>query len=195
MNTIRSSRPGRPGPGSLTRGVRAARSVATVFLAAVLVASCAKQEGGSSAPAGRGAIGSEAPAFSLPDLNGNSVASSSLRGKVVILDFWATWCPPCRAEVPDLVRLQAKYRDQGLAVVGLSLDAGGAKDVQPFVEEHDVNYTMLIGNEEITKAYGNISMIPTKFVLDRDGKVVQRFVGQTPPEVIEQTIRPLLAAG
>ncbi|HEU4765154.1 MAG TPA: redoxin domain-containing protein, partial [Candidatus Eisenbacteria bacterium] len=106
----------------------------------------------------------------------------------------ATWCGPCKMEVPHLVNLQAKYRDQGLAIVGVSLDAGGAKDVKPFAEEHDVNYTMLIGNEEIARTYGNINAIPTTFVIDKNGKIVQRFVGYTAPEVFEQTIKPLLAA-
>jgi cytochrome c biogenesis protein CcmG/thiol:disulfide interchange protein DsbE len=128
-------------------------------------------------------------------MDGKPVASSSLKGKVVILDFWATWCPPCREEVPHLVRLQSKYRGQGLEIVGLALDAGGAKDVRPFMDEHDVNYTMLLGNQDIAKAYGSVQMIPTTFVIDRNGKIARRFIGYTAPEVFEETIRPLLAAG
>jgi peroxiredoxin len=152
-------------------------------------------QGGAQAPsASRGEVGSPAPEFNLPDLSGAQVASSSFKGKVVIIDFWATWCPPCREEIPHLVNLQAKYRSQGLAIVGLSLDAGGARDVKPFAEEHDVNYTMLIANDEVAKSYGNISAIPTTFVLDRNGRIVQRFIGYTAPEVFEQTIKPLLAA-
>lgn len=179
MSTIRSYR-------GIAGG---AARLALIGLLAAAAASCGK----ATHEAG-GALGSKAPSFSLPDLDGRQVASSSLRGKVVILDFWATWCPPCKEEIPHFVNLQAKYRDQGLAIVGLALDAGGAKDVKPFADEHDVNYLMLIGNEEVAKAYGNITMIPTTFVLDRKGKIVQRFVGFTAPEVIEQTIRPLLAA-
>jgi thiol-disulfide isomerase/thioredoxin len=128
-------------------------------------------------------------------LDGKSVNLGSYKGhKAVVLDFWATWCGPCKMEVPHLVNLQAKYRDQGLAIVGVSLDAGGAGDVKPFAEEHDVNYTMLLGNEEIARTYGNINAIPTTFVIDRNGKIVQRFIGYTAPEVFEQTIKPLLAA-
>lgn len=200
MNTIRFSKRARsagasvPGwlPGRALRG--AARALLAGLLAASL-ASCGKPESRTGgAPASRGEVGSSAPTFTLPDLAGNQVASSTFQGKVVILDFWATWCPPCKEEIPHLVRLQSKYRDQGLAIVGLSLDAGGARDVKPFAEEHDVNYTMLIGNDDVAKSYGNISSIPTTFIIDRSGKIVQRFIGYTSPEVFEQAIKPLLAA-
>ncbi|MGE5177649.1 MAG: TlpA family protein disulfide reductase [Bacteroidota bacterium] len=184
------------------RALRGAARLLLVGVLAAAAASCGKPStqtgqtgaGKAGAPAARAEIGSPAPEFTLADLNGVQVASSSLRGKVVILDFWATWCPPCREEIPHFVSLQSKYRDQGLQIVGVSLDAGGAKDVKPFADEHDVNYTMLIGNEDIARTYGNIYAIPTTFVLDRSGKIVQRFVGFTAPEVIEATIKPLLTA-
>ena len=139
-----------------------------------------------------GAVGSAAPSFALPDLEGKTVTNTDLQGKVVLLNFWATWCPPCKAEVPDFVRLQSKYRAQGLVIVGLSLDAGGARDVRPFAEEYDVNYTMLIASPETADAYGGIQAVPTTFVVDRKGTIVKRFLGQVPPEVFEEAIRPLL---
>ena len=200
MNTIRSSRTVRFA-GPRTSAARALRGAARLLLVAMLaaaLASCGKPSGQTGDTGTRtarsGEVGTPAPEFTLPDIAGNQVASSSLKGKVVILDFWATWCPPCREEIPHFVNLQSKDRDQGLAIVGLSLDAGGAKDVKPFAEEHDVNYTMLIANEEIARAYGNITAIPTTFVIDREGKIVQRFIGYTAPEVFERTIKPLLAA-
>lgn len=149
---------------------------------------------GAPAPIGKGEIGSQAPAYQLTDLSGQTVSSSAFAGKVVIVDFWATWCPPCRDEVPHFVQLQSKYRDQGLVIVGLSLDAGGAKDVAPFAEEYNVNYPMLLNADEVAKAFGGINSIPTTFVIDRQGKIVKRFAGFTPPEVFEATIAPLLAA-
>ena len=150
---------------------------------------------GGNEEAGIGAkfdVGKPAPEFNLPDLDGNKIELSSMKGRVLILDFWATWCPPCKEEVPHLVRLQSKYRDQGLQIVGLSLDQGGAGDVKPFADEYGVNYTMLIANDETAKAYGGVSMIPTTFVVDRNGVVVKRFIGYTAPEAFEEAILPLL---
>jgi len=137
-------------------------------------------------------VGKPAPEFTLPDLEGNQIELSSMKGKVLILDFWATWCPPCKEEVPHLVSLQSKYRDQGLQIVGLSLDKEGASKVKPFADEHDVNYTMLIANDETAKSYGGVSMIPTTFLVDRNGVVVKRFIGYTTPEAFEEAILPLL---
>ena len=112
----------------------------------------------------------------------------------MILDFWATWCGPCRVEIPHFVRLQSKYRAQGLAIVGLSLDEDGEKSVRPFAEEHDVNYTMLLANKDTANLYGGIVGIPTTFVLDRQGRIVKKFIGVAPPEAFEETVRPLLGA-
>jgi peroxiredoxin len=137
-------------------------------------------------------VGKPAPEFALQDLQGNTIELSSMKGKVLIIDFWATWCGPCKQEVPNLVSLQAKYRDKGLQIVGLSLDQGGASEVKPFADEHDVNYTMLIADEKTARAYGGVSMIPTTFVVDRNGVVVKRFLGYTTPEAFEEAILPLL---
>jgi peroxiredoxin len=164
----------------------------------VLLAGCSKRgpggdaAGTGGAASGGGAIGTQAPAFALPDLDARTVKSEEFAGKVVLLDFWATWCPPCRAEIPHLVRLQSKYRDRGLAIVGLSLDQGGAGVVRPFADEHEINYAILIANDGTAESYGGIVGIPTTFLIDRDGKIVRRFVGYTDPDVFEQAIVPLL---
>jgi peroxiredoxin len=186
----------------------AARAAAALSLLLLLAAGCGGGAGkkaetsGTEAPdasgaksaetGGRGEVGTTAPAYALPDLAGKTVTSDQFAGKVVILDFWATWCPPCKEEIPHLVRLQSKYRSQGLAIVGVSLDAGGAKDVAPFAEEHDVNYTMLLASDEVAKAYGGIPYIPITFVIDRQGVIVKRFMGYTDPEAFEEAVRPLL---
>jgi len=163
---------------------------------------CSVKEGAKSAGTptpgggGSGAIGTSAPEFALQDLDGKTVHIADFSGKVVILDFWATWCPPCRKEIPDFVAMQSKYGHQGLAIVGLSVDAGGAHDVRDFEQKQsiEINYPVLIANEETANAYGGVVGIPTTFVIDRKGKIVKRFVGYTPASEFEETIRPLLQA-
>lgn len=178
--------------------LRLTASILSVLLFAAGCGGGAKQgaEGQSAAPAGGppGTPGTMAPSYELADLTGKKVSSTEYAGKVVILDFWATWCPPCRAEIPHFNALQAKYGPQGLAIVGLSLDAGGADDVLAFMKENKIDYAQLIGNDDIAKAYGGVVSIPTTFVIDRQGKIVKRFIGFTAPEVFEETIAPLLAA-
>ena len=141
-----------------------------------------------------GSIGSAAPEFELADLSGKKVRLSDFKGKVVILDFWATWCGPCRMEIPHFVRMQEKYKDKGLEIVGLSLDADGESAVRPFAKEHDINYTMLLASNETADLYGGVLGIPTTFVIDRQGRIVKKFVGVMPPEAFEEAIRPLLAS-
>jgi peroxiredoxin len=180
------------------RAARALAGAAALALAFAIAAGCGGKQGsggGQASSAGpRGAVGTAAPAFSLPDLDGRNVSLADFSGKVVVVNFWATWCPPCRAEVPDFVRLQSKYRARGLAFVGISMDAEGARAVRPFVEDNNVNYTMLLGNDDVTKAYGGIVGIPTSFLVDRKGRIVHRFDGYTDPKVWDQTLREVLAA-
>jgi cytochrome c biogenesis protein CcmG/thiol:disulfide interchange protein DsbE len=188
---IRSSR-----RATVARPLRSALSGLAVALLALLLSSgCARQgskQGATKVPADAGAVGSKAPDFELADISGKTVRLSDFAGKVVLLDFWATWCPPCRDEVPDFVRLQAKYRQQGVQVVGLSLDAEGAKVVRPFAEEYNVNYPMLLANAGTAAQFGGILGIPTTFVLDRQGRIVKKFIGRTELKTFEEAIKPLL---
>lgn len=133
-----------------------------------------------------------APDFTLNDLNGKPFSLSQTKGKVVILDFWATWCPPCRMEIPHFESLYNEYKDKGLEVVGVALDKGGASSVKPFVEENGVTYPVLIGNQDVAARYGGIRGIPTTFLIDREGRIVEKYVGYTDKEVFESAIKKLL---
>jgi thiol-disulfide isomerase/thioredoxin len=130
--------------------------------------------------------------WELKDLAGKTVKLSDFKGKVVILDFWATWCPPCRAEIPHFVELQKQYGDQGLVVIGMSLDEGGPNVVSSFAKEQGINYPVVIGNQDIATQYGGIEGIPTTFVIDGDGKIVSKHVGFTDKSVFEDEIKKLL---
>lgn len=117
-----------------------------------------------------------APNFTLTDTQGNQVRLSDFRGKIVIIDFWATWCPPCRRGIPDLIDLQKAYKNK-LAVIGISLDTDSKKDVVPFIKEYGINYKVVYGDNDVVQKYGNIQAIPTSFIIDQKGKIVSSYVG------------------
>lgn len=131
-----------------------------------------------------------APQFTLADLGGRPVSLSDYRGKVVILDFWAPWCPPCKKEIPDLISLQDQYGSQGLQIVGIGLDR--LDNVISFVRQSGINYPVMVGDDEITELYGGIPGIPTTFVIDREGKISRRFEGYTSRASFEAAIRKVL---
>lgn len=131
-----------------------------------------------------------APAFTLKDISGKNVSLADFKGKVVVLDFWATWCPPCRKEIPDFISIQNEYGARGVQVVGIALDE--LPKVQAFARSNGMNYPVLMGNDAITAQYGGIEGIPTTFIIDRKGKIVERFEGFRPRETFVAAITPLL---
>jgi len=133
-----------------------------------------------------------APDFTLKDLDGRPFSLSDTKGKVVILDFWATWCPPCRMEIPHFESLYREYGNRGLVVIGISLDRGDASAVRSFAEDNGISYPIVIGDQETTILYGGIRGIPTTFVIDRKGRIVEKFVGYRSKEVFESAINKLL---
>jgi peroxiredoxin len=138
--------------------------------------------------------GHDAPDFVLTDLQGHSLKLSDLRGKAVVLNFWATWCPPCKEEIPWFVELQKRYASQGLQVVGVSMDDGDQKDVEKFVAENSINYPVLLGKEKVADQYGGIEFLPTTFYIDRNGVVMDRVFGQPGREEIEQNVKRAIAS-
>jgi thiol-disulfide isomerase/thioredoxin len=128
--------------------------------------------------------------FKVTDLEGKTLTSADLKGKVVFMNFWATWCPPCRAEIPDLVALQQKYKDQ-IVVVGISEDEIAPDQVKAFAAQYAVNYPIAMNTPELRKIFKGIVALPTTFVIDRDGKLVQKHVGQLNPAMTELEARVL----
>ena len=137
--------------------------------------------------------GKDAPAVSLKDLSGKPVALSSLKGKVVLVNFWATWCGPCVIEMPWFVEFQEKYGKDGLVVYAISLDEEGPKVVQPFVEKHKMkNLTVVMGEEKTPEAFGGLLGLPTTFMVDRDGKLYSKHQGMVQKADVEEEIQILL---
>jgi len=135
---------------------------------------------------------SGAPDFTLKNQHGEKISLSDYRGKVVILNFWATWCPPCKAEVPGFVEMYNEHKDDGLVILGVSLDRDGWRSVAPFIRNHEVSYPVVIGNRDVAEAYGNIQSIPTTFVLDKQGKIQRKYVGLRDEKVFENDFQTLI---
>ena len=134
----------------------------------------------------------KSPTWTLKDVDGREVKSSDFKGKVVVVDFWATWCPPCRKEIPDYIALQKKYADRGLVILGVSLDEISPAEVKAFGEKLKMNYPILVGDADIADAFGGIEGLPTAFVIDRDGNVRHTKVGLADAAAYEKLIESLL---
>ena len=133
-----------------------------------------------------------APAWELKDLDGKAVKLSDFKGKVVLLNFWATWCPPCREEIPALIALQNQYKDRGLVVIGVALDSPGAAKVKAFADRMKINYPVVMGDAKTLEAYGNFQAIPTTFFIDRAGNVAGQHEGGADQALFEAAVKPLL---
>lgn len=132
-----------------------------------------------------------APDFTLKGLDGKPLSLADSHGKVILLNFWATWCGPCRAEIPDLVDLQSRYTGR-LQVIGLNVDDDDPQEIQKYVDENGINYPVAMAPAELRMQYGGIPALPTSFVLDTEGRVVQKHIGLWNPSVYETEIRSLL---
>ncbi len=133
----------------------------------------------------------KAPDFTLQDLNGKSVKLSDFKGKVVVLEFWATWCPPCRDSITGLEKIHKAYKDKGLVILAVSLDQGGWDSVKAFVSDRGMTYIVLKGDEEVANQY-QVRSIPMLLVLDKSGNIAKRYIGLGSDEELEQDIKSIL---
>ena len=133
-----------------------------------------------------------APGFSLTDASGAPVSLAEYRGKVVLLNFWATWCGPCQIEIPWFIEFEQKYKDRDFAVLGVSFDDDGWKSVRPYIASHKINYRIMIGTEKMSQLYGGIDSLPTTFILDRQGRIAAQHLGLVDKSDYQNEILKLL---
>jgi thiol-disulfide isomerase/thioredoxin len=134
----------------------------------------------------------KAPNFALKTAEGRVVELSKLQGKVVVVNFWATWCGPCRAEMPGMLEVYGAYKGKGVEFVGISVDEGGWKDVTPFVKRMSITYPVVLDDGAVAWAYGGVNAIPTTFIVDRKGNLVTKHVGYMSKEDFEKNINAIL---
>lgn len=164
---------------------------AVLFTAALLVSGCTRSERvrhETKAEGNRKA----APPFTLKDAEGKTVSLEDYKGKVVLLNFWATWCGPCKIEIPWFVAFEQKYKDKGFSVIGVSMDEEGWSIVKPFLAEEKINYRVLLGNDSVGTLYGGVDSLPTTFVIDRDGNIAATHIGLVSKSDYEDEIVSLL---
>ncbi len=134
----------------------------------------------------------KAPDFALKNSKGETVRLSSFKDNVIILNFWATWCGPCRREIPGFVDLYKKYNKEGLEIIGVSVDQNGWDAIEPFAKNYKINYPVLLFDRQVIMNYGGIQAIPTTFIINRKGEIVEKIVGLRPNSYFEQKVQELL---
>jgi peroxiredoxin len=137
------------------------------------------------------AAGAAAPDFTLTGLDGKKLALSDYKGKVVLLDFWATWCTPCREEIPHFIEMQNKYGPQGFQVIGISMD-DDAKPVREYYDKYKLNYPVAVGDDKLAERFGGMLGLPVNFIIDREGRIHKKYLGATNVSVFDEEVSKLL---
>jgi cytochrome c biogenesis protein CcmG/thiol:disulfide interchange protein DsbE len=170
-------------------------SAALVLASSLWLSGCASQLSKGEPSSRRGADASArkaAPDFELKDMNGKTIRLSDYRGQVVLLNFWATWCGPCKIEIPWFVEFQRTFKDRGFTVIGVSVDEDGWEAVRPFLASRQVNYPVVISTMEVEQKYGGVEALPVSFLIDREGRIASTHVGLVTKKTYEEEIRQLL---
>ncbi len=151
------------------------RTIAACVAALLATAACSSEKVRAAVKAEKDR--KPAADFALKDANGRTVRLSDYRGKVVLLNFWATWCGPCKIEIPWFMQFEQELKDRGFAVLGVAMDDEGWDAVKPYIEQHKINYRIVLGNDSVADTYGGVDALPTTFLIDRDGRIAAKHQG------------------
>jgi peroxiredoxin len=188
--------PAATAPRGIQRDIAVIVVIVVVVLAMLFAGKYLKRTSAPSVSAAGSVSGLPAPDFALKDVNGHAFRLSDLRGKAVVLNFWATWCPPCKIEIPWFVDLQKQYGPEGLQIVGVDMDDNAKpEEIAAFVKNMSINYTVLMGNDQVGDQYGGVQALPTTFYIGRDGKLVSRVYGLVSHSEVESNIQAALKQG
>lgn len=168
------------------------RFVSAVALAIVLTGCGSRPEARVDAAVKSDKDRKAAPAFTLKDADGRSVTLADYKGKVVLLNFWATWCGPCKIEIPWFIEFEQKYKDRGFAVVGVAMDEDGWEVIKPYLSKNRVNYRIALGTDMVAQQYGGVESLPTTFVIDKNGRIASTHIGLVSKSDYENEIIQLL---
>lgn len=162
----------------------------------ILFSACSKSDNNSNTQVQntRDASSTKVPRFAIYDLNGKEISSEAFQGKVVVIDFWATWCKPCITEIPEYNKLYEKFKDKNFAFLGIAMDSGDAEDVKNFAKIHNIKYPIYLGTARASMSFGTITALPTTFVLDQNFNIQKKYVGATPGKIknIETLVEKIL---
>lgn len=168
---------------------------ALTILFVLVLSGCGLNQPSGNAPQPTNQQKSTAPDFELAKVAGGTLKSSDLKGKITIVDFWATWCEPCIEEIPKYNELHEKYDGKGVQMLGITVESGPLKDIKPKVEDFQMKYTVVVGDDKVIEGFGGLIGFPTTFIVDKDWKVYKKYLGMTrnKRDMIEKDIEKLLA--